>query len=145
MTSRVWVRLVPLSVALVGLSGCSTGEEAEKTDEGGEVLRAGDVAVLVDHDEDGFLDALLEGRLAVVDGCLGVEQSKAPETAYVVVWPDGTEILDEEPLTVALDDGSQFSIGDKVDLGGAQGGFVNHEDNALTAETCPGAVSWRAN
>lgn len=129
----------------MAMSSCSADEEAAKTTEGGEVLLAGDVAVLVDHDEDGFLDALLKGQLAVVNGCLGVERSKAPARAYVVVWPDGTEILDEEPLTVALEDGSRFSVGDQIDLGGTQGGFVNQEDNALTAEACPGAVTWRAN
>jgi hypothetical protein len=60
---------------------------------GGRAIPAGDVTVLVSERMGAGMDALGGGRLEVVGGCLGASGS-------VIVWPHGTEVVDEEPLRI---------------------------------------------
>lgn len=91
------------AVALSVLTGC-----------GGEVVSAGEVTVLVSERSDAGMDALGGGRLEVVGGCLGASGS-------VIVWPHGTEVLEDEPLTVDIPNYGKFALGEEVRVGG---GFV---------------------
>lgn len=76
--------------ALALLAGCGGGPE---------VIESDDIAILIDHDYDGSMDALLQGRLTNVEGCLGVEQSEVPGS-YAVIWSEGLEVVREDPFTV---------------------------------------------
>jgi hypothetical protein len=84
----------------------------------GEVIHAGDTTVLVAQSSRDGMDALAGGRLAVVGGCLGAE---AGETRYVIVWPHGTDVVDEDPLTVDVPGADTYALGDEIRVGG---GFV---------------------
>jgi hypothetical protein len=72
---------------------------------------AGDVTVLVAAPAMDGMDALGGGRLEVVGGCLGASGS-------VVVWPYGTEVVSEEPLTISIPDIGTYRLGDDVRVGG---------------------------
>lgn len=54
------------------------------------------------------------GRLELLGGCLGADGA-------VVVWPHGTEVADEDPLSIRIPDNGIFDLGDQVEFGG---GFV---------------------
>lgn len=78
---------------------------------GGEVISAGNVTVLVSERTGSGMDALGGGRLEVVGGCLGASGS-------VIVWPHGTEVADEDPLTIEIPDEGTYALGEEVRLGG---------------------------
>lgn len=100
----VLVVLVPV------LAGCGNGE----------VVEAGDVTVLVGERSGDAMDMAGGGRIEVTGGCLGTSR-------YVVVWPHGTEVVDEDPLTIDIPDLGTFEIGDDVELGG--GMVLEHADS----------------
>ncbi len=81
---------------------------------GGQVIAAGDVTVLVSESTGGGMDALGGGRIEVVGGCLGA-------SGAVIVWPHGTEVVEDEPLTIDIPDNGRFALGEEVQVGG---GFV---------------------
>lgn len=81
---------------------------------GGEVISAGGVTVLVAERASGGDDALGGGRLEVVGGCLGASGS-------VIVWPHGTDVVDEDPLTIEIPGRGTFGLGDEVEV---PGGYV---------------------
>lgn len=97
------VRLAPVLAGLLLVPGC-----------GGDVVTAGDTTVLVGQRATSGMDALGGGTLEVVGGCLGAG-------GYVVVWPHGTEVVDEDPLTIDIPDAGRVALGDEVQVGG---GFV---------------------
>jgi hypothetical protein len=100
---------------LAKAGGCITGVGLALLSAcGGQAITAGDVTVLVAERADGGMDAQGGGRLEVVGGCLGA-------SGAVVVWPHGTEVVSEEPLTIAIPDFGTVAIGDEVRVGG---GFV---------------------
>lgn len=100
------------------------------------------MAVLIDHDYDGSMDALLEGTLADVGGCLGVEQSNGP-ASYAIVWQQGIEVIREDPLTVRLSSGDEVALGDAVQVGGGEGGFLDRDGDVQPGDYCPGVSTWR--
>lgn len=85
------------------LSACAGG--------GGQVIAASDVTVLVSERTDGGMDALGGGSLEVVGGCLGASGS-------VIVWPHGTRVAQDDPLTIEVAGYGTFSLGDEVRVGG---------------------------
>lgn len=101
---RRGLRAVGASSLLPLLAACGSGE----------VLSAGGVTVLVSEPADAGMDALGGGRLEVVGGCLGAG-------GHVIVWPHGTEVVDEEPLTIEVPGYGTYGLGDEVEVGG---GFV---------------------
>lgn len=119
-------------VATTLLAGCG----------GAEVVTVGDVTVLVGERTGESMDALLAGRLAVVDGCLGVE-SQESAVSYVVVWPHGTEVVDGDPLTVAVPGDGDYSVGDLVQVGGGESSGERIGGIDVEGE-CPGAATWLA-
>ncbi|MQW76374.1 hypothetical protein GHK92_10840 [Nocardioides sp. dk4132] len=98
-----------LLVAVGGLTGCG--------DAASEVVSAGDVEVLVAEPLGGVMDALLTGRLVVVDGCLGVEGEEAGDR-MVVIWPHGTEVIDAAGPAIDVPGEGEIGIGDAVHVGG---------------------------
>ena len=80
-------------------------------DSRGEVVHAEGLAILVGENSGDAADALLSGTLADVSGCLGVDDT-------VVVWPHGTRVVQERPLTVAVPGLGRVGLGDEVKLGG---------------------------
>ncbi len=105
-----WKLLSVVAVAAT-LSGC-----------GGQVISAGDVTVLVSERTGSGMDALGGGRLEVVGGCLGASGS-------IIVWPPGTEVVDEEPLTIEIPDKGTYALGDEVQVGG--GYVLEHSSGAV--------------
>jgi hypothetical protein len=81
---------------------------------GGAVITAGDVSVLVSERTSSGMDALGGGRLEIVDECLGASGS-------VIVWPHGTDVVKQDPLTIDIPGYGTFTLGDEVQVGG---GFV---------------------
>lgn len=97
-------------LAGLALAGCG----------GGEVLSAGGVSVLVAERASGGMDALGGGVLEVVGGCLGAGGA-------VIVWPHGTSVADDDPLTIRIPGNGTFGIGDEVAVGG---GYVLEHSSA---------------
>ena len=97
---------------LAALAGC-----------GGHVTMAGDVTVLVAAPAVDGMDALGGGRLEVVGGCLGASGS-------VIVWPHGTEVVAEDPLTISIPDVGTYRLGDDVRIGG--GYVLEHTSSDVT-------------
>ena len=93
------VRLMTLGV-LLPLTAC-----------GGQVVEAGGVTVLVSERADAGMDALGGGTLEVVGGCLGAGGS-------VIVWPHGTEVVQDDPLTIEIPSHGTFALGEEVQVGG---------------------------
>ena len=101
-----WRRVGTSSVVAamcLALGGCGSGR--------GEVVQAEGLAILVGEKSGDAADALLSGTLADVSGCLGVDDT-------VVVWPHGTKVVEEHPLTVAVPGLGRVGLGDQVKLGG---------------------------
>ena len=107
---------------LVPLSAC-----------GGQVISAGDVTVLVSERADAGMDALGGGTLEVVGGCLGASGS-------VIVWPNGTEVVQDNPLTIDIPDYGTVALGDEVQVGG---GYVleHSSDNVEPGDYSVGGVT----
>ena len=99
-SARFVAKLLAASAAFTLLAGC-----------GGQVIPAGDVTVLVSKFPSGGMDAQGGGRLEVLGGCLGASGS-------VIVWPHGTRVVDDDPLTIEVPDNGTFGRGDEVQLGG---------------------------
>jgi hypothetical protein len=96
-----------------GLFGCA-----------GKVIVAGDVSVLVSERATSGMDALGGGQLEVVGGCLGADGT-------VIVWPPGTEVVNEDPLTIDIPDSGTFTLGDRVQVGG--GYVLEHSSDGPAA------------
>ena len=60
------------------------------------------------------MDAGHGGRLEVVGGCLGAG-------GWVIVWPHGTDVVEEDPLRIEVPDYGTFGLGDDVQVGGGVG------------------------
>lgn len=101
-------------VVCVGLTGCA-----------GKVIAVGDVSVLVSERATSGMDALGGGRLEVVGGCLGAGGS-------VIVWPHGTTVVNDDPLTIDIPDNGTFSLGDQVQVGG--GYVLEHPSSERSPE-----------
>ena len=99
-------RGVVLAVLMSGTlwSGCTT-------DHG--VLRSGDSIVLVGEigPGDSVAGVGLGGTLAMVGDCVGIDEA-------TVIWPYGTEIASNEPLTIDVPGLGRVALGDQVDGSG---------------------------
>jgi hypothetical protein len=105
-----WSLVAP--AAVVSLAAC-----------GGGAILAGDVTVLVSERAEAGMDALGGGRLEVVGGCLGAGGS-------VIVWPHGTEVVEEDPLRIEVPGYGTFGLGDQVQVGG--GYVLEHSSDEVT-------------
>lgn len=77
----------------------------------GKEISVGDAHILVGERSSSGMDALGGGTLELVGGCLGASGS-------VIVWPHGTKVVDDDPLTIKVPDIGKVSLGGKVQLGG---------------------------
>lgn len=95
---------------------------------GGQSELSGDAHTIFVHDWSlfprGEVDAMTGGRLRTHDGCALLE---AGDTRYPVVWPQGTSIASEDPLTLELPSNHEVAVGQKVVGGG--GGFDSSSDS----------------
>lgn len=116
------IGLMALGGLVLPLAGC-----------GGQAISAGGVTVLVSERADAGMDALGGGKLEVVGGCLGAGGS-------VIVWPHGTEVIQDDPLTIDIPDYGTFALGDEVQVGG---GFVveHSSDNVEPGDYAVGGVT----
>jgi hypothetical protein len=113
---------------------------------GAEAVHAGDVTVLVAARSGDSMDAGSSGALTVVGGCAGVGDS-------VVIWPHGTDIVDDDPLTLDVPGVGHVVLGEKFDMGG---GFIYETgdtdqsppdeigDGVPIPEDCQGRDIWLA-
>lgn len=92
--------LVVASLAAVSSSGCSA-------DDNGDVLGSDGAWVVVAPPADGGTDALVSGVVRLIDGCLGIEDS-------VALWPAGTELVSEDPLTIDVPGTGEVQVGAAV-------------------------------
>jgi hypothetical protein len=101
-----------LTVVAAAASGCG-GED------GSRVLRSGTSAVLVaaDPGPDAAIGGVgYGGYVAMVGGCLGMGDA-------TVVWPYGTEVASDDPLTIDVPGLGTLRVGDP-----ASGGAVEYGD-----------------
>ena len=123
-----------LLVTVGVLTGCGDGGDG--------VVAADEVEVLVAEPVDGSMDALLTGRLVVVDGCLGVEAGETGDRV-VVIWPHGTEVTDADGPTIDLPGEGELGIGDAVRVGG--GGVEDGSGAGLEVPaSCRDRAPWLA-
>lgn len=108
-------RWIGSAAGLLLLGGC-----------GGHVISTGEAAVLVSEFAESGMDALGGGRIEVVGGCLGASGS-------VIVWPHGTEVVHEDPLTIDIPGYGTFALGDDIEMAG---GYVLEHSSE---ESQPGA------
>ncbi|MFW6195028.1 MAG: hypothetical protein ACOC5M_00720 [Chloroflexota bacterium] len=60
-------------------------------------------------------DGVVFGRLVTRDGCVLLEEG---DIAFPVIWPRGTSIASEDPLTLELPSGENITMGERVRGGG---------------------------
>lgn len=104
MRMRVLTALTMLIAGLL-LSGCGRGH--------GGVLRSGHSIVLVGAESDGdsMAGVGFAGNVGMVGDCLGINRA-------TVIWPHGTKIASDDPLTVDVPGLRRKAVGDHVDGGG---------------------------
>jgi len=79
---------------------------------------------------DGSMDALLQGELAMQDGCLYVIGSEGGRT--LAVFPRSLTSWDEATQTLTYGD-VEFNVGDQISAGG---GWTAPADSAVIPDTC---------
>lgn len=97
-------------VLALGVGGC-----------GGQSEVSGDTYTIYVHDGSllprGGEDALVQGTLTTWGGCVMLQQ-EGFDHLYPVVWPSGTSIASENPLTLRLPSGEELTLGQAVSGGG---------------------------
>ncbi|GAA2089218.1 hypothetical protein IDH50_16000 [Aeromicrobium tamlense] len=111
------MRTLPALLIALALAGC-----------GGKEITAGDATVLVGERSSSGADALGGGTLELVGGCLGAD-------GIVVIWPVGTDVVDEDPLTIDIPHLGELSLGDRVEVPG--GMVLEHSSDTVP----PGPLS----
>jgi hypothetical protein len=102
---------VSLAVALSVLVGCGTSDQT--------AISRGPYTVYVHGDSmlpRGGDDALIEATVVARDGC--VLLGFGGDATYPVIWPSGTSITDDDPLTLRMRSGTEVSVGGTVRGGG---------------------------
>lgn len=108
--SRVMHRSTLASLVLFGvaflLTGCGSGGA-------GEVLHSGDAIVLVgaEGDSDEAMAGVgFSGDVAMVGACIGIDD-------VTVIWPYGTKIATQHPLTIDVPGLGRLKVGEHADGG----------------------------
>lgn len=101
----------------VTLIGCSTEQQSSDVPPG--------VAHRVAEDQTGP-QALLEGRVAEIDGCFSIESEDVEGGRVIAVFPSHEvgEAADGEGFAFLDED---YSVGDSIAVGGAMSGASTHE------------------
>src|SRR5918993_3104078 len=79
----------------------------------GQAITTEDATVLIAGMSGGSTEVAgtLSGPVDVIGGCVGIDDT-------VVVWPEETEVVDEDPLTVKAPGHEEFSVGDEIEVEG---------------------------
>lgn len=97
---------------------------------------------VVDHDgvsvvisgRSGGMDAMLSGKLSVVEGgCLGID---AEGTEYLVAWPAETELGDHDGVSVRIGPDT-YALGDDVEVAGGAVEIANAHQLPDIPSSCP--------
>ena len=108
MSLQTSTRGLAAVVSLVCLFGCGGGRN-------GEVIRSGHSFVLVGPKVDGpTVGVGYGGYLAMVGDCVGLND-------VTTIWPHGTVVTSNDPLTIDVPGLGHLTVGDPVS-GGADGG-----------------------
>ncbi|HET7736536.1 MAG TPA: hypothetical protein VFK52_11200 [Nocardioidaceae bacterium] len=98
-------------------------------DDNGQVLKGGDIHVLVAPPASGGEDARVGGRLTLVGDCLGIDQD-------VALWPSGTSIKSSDPLVIEVPGFGSLEIGDIVEGAGGYTTVALHSGEPEVPEAC---------
>jgi hypothetical protein len=92
-----------------------------------------DIHVLTYHFTGAAMTALAFGKLADVNGCLGLEREGDSTHATYLLWPDGYALVERDGRTVLLDPvGNEVAaLGDEVSLGGGGAPLRLIEDSVI--------------
>ncbi|MFN8196257.1 MAG: hypothetical protein U0R80_18480 [Nocardioidaceae bacterium] len=98
----------------------------------GEVVDSGGFQVLVGHDDGSDRAGIgFFGDVTVVGTCLGVEDT-------VVIWPPGTEVANDDPLTVDVPGLGEVGVGDRIQGGAVERDPEEPPDGLEIPEGCTG-------
>lgn len=135
-----WRRVVLRGVAVVALPALLLLAVWAGRVLGGRTLVAGRATVLVGGWSASGADALDEGPVTVVSGCLGIGSG-------VVVWPHGTTVVGRSPVTVHIPNLGTFAEGEQVHVGGSPvataGGHPPGKAFDVAGVTVPAACAGR--
>ena len=124
--------LLVLTMIFAGslLSGCG--------DQGGQVLRSGSTFVLVGASGEvrKLPHSSIMGRVSIVGDCLGINGSAVD--GATVIWPHGTKITADDPLTIDVPGLGSLRVGDAVVGSGDQ--FVNHRPGQQYIDHLPKGI-----
>lgn len=102
----------------------------------GAVIEANGIHVLVGEESSEGMSAALTGSLGVVNGCLAVDE-------LVVLWPHGTEVVEDGPLTIDVPRRGEYALGDEIENLGGGGGPSTAVDGIAIPDECSGEI-WLA-
>lgn len=97
------------------VAGCVEGRN-------GKHIRAGDAHVLVSEATRYSMLMAGGGTVKLIGGCLGTDD-------YVVIWPHGTDVVQNDPLTIDVPGLGEVRIGQDIRLGG--GMVVEHSEDEV--------------
>lgn len=95
----------------------------------GDVLSADGTHVLVGPTTNSGDDAGISGTVTMDGDCLGIGNGQ------VIIWPGGTTIVSEDPITIKVPGLGEIGLGDKIDGGG--GMTDEPPDGVDVPSTCP--------
>jgi hypothetical protein len=113
--------LILLAGACLLLSGCLGRPHT---------VEAHGVTVLVAGHRNGASSMRIVGTLRVINDCLGLDLAT---NRWIPVFPEGSEVA-EDGLSVTLSNGSELSVGDKIEAGGD---FYDPDDPMENAPAVP--------
>jgi len=124
--------LVALTLIVAGslLSGCG--------DQDGRVLRSGSTFVLVGASGEApkLPHSTITGRVSIVGDCVGINGSAVD--GATVIWPHGTKITADDPLTIEVPGLGRLGVGDGVVGSGDL--FVNHRPGQEYVDHLPKGI-----
>lgn len=126
------------TVAFLAIGGALTLTACGAVGGGAQVLDSGGKHVLVGPPANGGEDAGITGRVTMIGDCLGIGSA-------VAIWPNGTTVVAEDPLTIEVPDLGRVELGDEIE---GAGGFHDPADaphGVSIPDTCDSKtiVTWR--
>lgn len=125
MSGSTLGRLSAALLLIATLPGCGGGQSA---------ITRGGVTILV-HDgallPRGGNDALITGALTQRNGCVGLASDDALGGVVPVIWPSGTELVEDAPLSLRLPSGAPVVEGQHVQ---GAGGYAAPGSTDITIE-----------
>jgi hypothetical protein len=129
--ARAWGAL--LATGVLVLAGCGASDQTE--------VSRGPYTIYIHGDSllpRGGDDALIQGTVVTRNGCVLLGFGNG--AAYPVVWPSGTSIVDDDPLTLRLRSGDQVTVGQTVRSGGGSHDVASPMVTVDIADECRSAT-----